>query len=160
VRQGGSGHPSHILKKEEDSMYRSIIFFVISLCLVVMATHASAEPNFQEGMWEMTMSATVPGMGGMMPPMQVKSCIMKKDLSPEKFHPEGDCKARDIKVSGDTVKWKISCKTEDGMFDGTGTMTYKGTTLEGNTQIIGTDEDGQKIEIKTKIIGKRIGPCK
>ncbi|MBP1746972.1 MAG: lipoprotein [Deltaproteobacteria bacterium] len=141
-------------------MYRSIVFVLVTVCFFVIATHANSEPNFQEGMWEMTMSATMTGLDGMMPPMQAKSCMMKKDLSPEKFHSEGDCKAKDIKISGDTVKWRVSCKTEDGVFDGTGTMVYKGTTFEGNTQISGKDEDGEKMEIKTKIIGKRIGPCK
>ena len=86
--------------------------------------------------------------------------MTRKDLSPDKFHPEGDCKARDVKVSGDTVTWRVSCKNEEGVFEGTGTMVYKGTSFEGTTHLSGKDEDGEKVEIKTKILGKWIGPCK
>jgi len=66
-------------------MYRSVVFVLLTVCFFVMATHANSEPNFQEGMWEMTMSATMTGLDGLMPPIQAKSCMMKKDLSPEKL---------------------------------------------------------------------------
>lgn len=141
-------------------MYRSILFILLLLCLFVLVSHTCAEPNFQEGMWEMTMSATVTGMDEQMSPMQARNCMTKQDLSPDKFHPEGDCNIKDVKVTGDTVAWGVHCKGDEGVLEGTGTMVYKGSTFEGSTHISGKDEDGKKIEIKTKITGKRIGPCK
>ena len=98
-----------------------------------MATHVKGEPNFQEGLWEMTMSATMKGLDETMPPMKATSCMTMNDLSPAKFHPEGDCKVSNVKTRGDSVTWTVSCKGEDGLFQGTGTMVYKATSLEGNT---------------------------
>jgi len=49
-----------------------------------LAGLALAEPNMEDGMWEITMKMDMPGMSMEMPPVTFNQCLTKKDLVPQK----------------------------------------------------------------------------
>lgn len=73
------------------------------------------------------MPAAAPG-GGMT--MAVKHCVTKEQAE-KRQPPQTDedrrqrCEQKDVKVSGNTVTWRVECSGENKM-TGTGTMTYQG----------------------------------
>ena len=121
---------------------------------------AFAEPNMQEGMWEMTMKTEMPGMPMEMPPMKFNQCLTKKDLVPQKKEKNEDCKMISTKVDGNTVTWVAKCIMKDGTIDSTGKITYKGNGFDGVIKAVMNTKDTGKMEVTQHMSGRRIGDCK
>ena len=135
-------------------------FWVISVFLSVTMFWGIAfgGPNMKPGKWEITTETEMTGM-----PMKMPAFTHTQCLKAESFVPQAgaqatnkDCTVSDIKVSGNTVSWKLSCSGKSGRMKGTGKVTYKGDTMEGDMSMVMEDAG---IEIKNKITGKRIGEC-
>ncbi|HMK59833.1 MAG TPA: DUF3617 family protein [Dissulfurispiraceae bacterium] len=130
-----------------------IMFAVVSIVLYAQA--AFGAPNMQDGLWEVTTTVEMKGMpAGMMKPMTHTTCITRKDSVPAK-PPKSDCKMSDMNSSGNTVSWTITCPESISK----STITYAGTTFEGTTETSG-NRGGEKMHMKSRMKGKRIGPCK
>ena len=130
---------------------------------MLFATVAAAEPNMTEGNWEIKGEMKMEGLPFQMPPVPVSysQCLTKKDLVPEQKEKNGDCTTESQKVEGNNVTWVTHCVDKKGSkIDGTGTMTYKGTTFEGTIHNVMTDTKGGKVESRLNMNGKRIGDCK
>lgn len=133
------------------------IFCVFSLVIFFSINIYAAPKDFKEGLWEVTMKMS--GMGGFSLPETKYTICLKKDnyvpSEPADKNNQQNCKTYDIKVKGNTVYWKIECKSDGVVTKGTGEMTYKGNNFEGKTVI---EQPGMKI-IQT-LKGKWIGECK
>jgi hypothetical protein len=120
--------------------------------------------DMQPGEWSITTTTKVEGMPMAPPPSTYKTCLTEKDLVPppgDKKDPQApDCEIKDQKVSGNTVSWSMVCTmAQGGTVDGTGSVTYAGTTFEGKTDMT-MDMGGQKMTIHNTMSGKRLGACK
>ncbi len=131
------------------------IVFSISL-----SGFAFAEPNMQDGMWEITMKTEMPGMPMEMPPMKFSQCLTKKDFVPQKKERNEDCKMVSTKVVGSTVTWVMQCRMKDGTMDSTGKITYKGGGFDGVIEAVINDARSGKMEMTQHMSGRRIGDCK
>lgn len=137
------------------------VLFVVLLC----AAGASAEPNMQEGKWEMTVKMDMSGMPNMpitIPPTTFTQCLTKKDLVPQKAEKNTDCKMISNKIEGNTVTWVVQCNHKDGsVTDSDGKITYKGASFDGviNMTMKGGKRGGGPGKMSNKISGKRIGDC-
>lgn len=130
---------------------------VLAIGVIVMfSNNATADtPNVKEGKWEITTTMEMPGMPMQMPPMVTTQCITKKDFIPESNpQPNADCTPLKMKVNGNTAKWSIKCKTDDGVMTGSGKVTYSGSTFAGEMKI---NQGGMTVTSKMK--GKYIGKC-
>ena len=137
------------------------ITMAVSIMLsLFLAGLAFAEPNMQEGMWEMTMKMEMPGMPMEMPPMKFNQCLTKKDLVPQKKEKNEDCKMISTKVDGNTVTWVAKCIMKDGTMDSTGEITYKGSNFDGVIKAVMNTKDTGKMEVTQHMSGRRIGDCK
>lgn len=135
---------------------------LISL-LAVVSLPAVAAPNMQPGMWEITTKMEMSGMEGMpaMPPQTIRQCIRPADVqNGSSTVPKGDpqCTVKGYKMQGNTAFWQMECKGENAM-NGTGTVTYGGTSYSGKTQF-NMNQDGQAMTMNQTFNGKRIGDCK
>jgi hypothetical protein len=137
-------------------MRKGCLLFAAIVCSALWTTAALSAPDIQDGLWEITMLTEMPGMpAGMIPPMKHASCLTKKDAVPQKK--ESGCTMSQNKMSGNTVTWTVVCDKEKTVSEGK--VTYAGTKFAG--VIHTTTNDGkEKIQMKNKISGKRIGPCK
>lgn len=136
-----------------------IMVIVASLCFAVPV---SAEPNMQEGQWDISGEMKLEGMSFPMPAMPIKysQCLTKKDLVPQQREKNKDCKLISTKTEGDAVSWVMQCKDKSGTTDSTGTITYKGAVFDGTIQTVTTDAKGDKTTANLKMAGKRAGDCK
>ncbi len=123
----------------------SFFLFFAGLCL--------AAPNMEDGLWEITTTVNMPGMGSKS--FKNTSCLTKEKAVPQTA--ESGCTIKDVKSQGNTVTWTVVC--QEGMSTSTGKITYTGSTMDGvveNTVKAG----GQTMTMKSTMKGKRIGPCK
>jgi hypothetical protein len=91
---------------------------------------------------------------GMMKPMTHISCLTQKDAVPEK-PAKSDCKMTDMKSVGNTVTWAVTCPDAVSK----GKVTYAGSTFDGTMETT-VNQGGKKMQMKSKMKGKMIGPCK
>jgi hypothetical protein len=136
--------------------------FCFAIVALLFATAAAwAEPNIKEGKWEITATPEVKGMAGMKIPPQVNTqCVTKKDTVPQDFEKNPDCKVIDKKISGDTVSWIVKCSGKEGAGESRGTITYKGDRYDGAVTTITSRPGEEKMEMKIRLSGRRIGDCK
>ncbi len=141
-------------------MKKTVLCFAVAL-LVSVAVSAWAEPNIKEGLWEITATPEVKGMTGMkIPPQKNRQCITKKDTVPQDFEKNPDCKLAEKKISGDTVSWVLKCSGKQGSGESRGKITYKGDGYDGTVTTIMARPGEEKVEMTTRLSGRRIGECK
>ncbi len=137
----------------------SVTVMVTSLCL---SSALLAEPNMQEGMWEIKGEMKIEGMPFPMPPvpMAYTQCLTKKDMVPQKKEKDQECKTIKNEIAGNTVTWDMQCKDKNGITDSTGKITYKGNSFVGTVHTVMKDTEGSKSESTLEMSGKRTGDCK
>ncbi len=129
--------------------------------LLVAPGLALAAVDMQEGEWEGTVVTTMEAEGMTMPPMTstVINCLTKKDLVPNPNPDQANnCRVLDQKVAGNTVSWRLVCEQEGGKMEGSGEMTYHGTSYEGTMKTT-TQAEGQTMTALMKLSGRHLGVC-
>lgn len=125
---------------------------------VVFMTYLSVQANavdLKEGNWRIEMKTEIAGMPMQIPAMTFEQCLNKEAMLPAQKSQDGsECKVIEQHVKGDTVTWAVECPESKG----SGTMTYKGTSLNGRVEL---EMQGQNGGMKmTNIMrGSYIGPC-
>ena len=137
-----------------------LISFIIGSLFLLPSVFA--EPNMQEGMWEIKGEIKLEGLPFPMPPvpMAYTQCLTKKDMVPQKKEKKQDCKTIKNETVGNTVTWVMQCKDKNGVTDSTGTITYKGNSFAGTVHTVTMDTQGGKSESTMQMSGKRTGDCK
>jgi hypothetical protein len=131
------------------------IFGFVFVCSILWGTSAFCAPNMQDGLWEITSTVEMEGMPAvMMKPMTHTSCLTQKDAVPDK-PAKSDCKMTDMKLVGNTVTWAVTCPDAVSK----GKVTYAGSRFAGTMETT-VNQGGKKMQMKSKMKGKMIGPCK
>ncbi|TCV89043.1 DUF3617 domain-containing protein [Sulfurirhabdus autotrophica] len=136
---------------------------LLLLLLGFLSTAANAEPNMQDGMWEITSKMEMPGMpAAAMQPMKHTQCMTKSNAVPttQPKDKNNDCKMTSTKVEGNTVTWSMQCRGKEGDTDSSGKITYSGNSFSGETKISSNIKGQGKMDITQRMSGKRIGDCK
>ena len=133
-----------------------LLLLVLSIA-PVLATAAEIDP----GEWEFTSistSALFPG------PQNVtfRRCIQKEDAAnPDRWMSDpgaqGDCKLTPGIKTHNSYSWTMVCPKAN--MRGTGSARMTRATMEGETVMNG-EVQGKKFELRTKVTGRRLGPCK
>lgn len=137
----------------------------IAFLLFAVVPVQAAPLSVHEGEWEITMETSFEGVEDMpyaMPAQKIRTtqCITKDNLVPENKTKDADnCTIKEQKISGNTVRWKIVCVDKEGRSEGEGEITYSGTSYKGTIKTTVTEKDGERITTKTKLSGRRLGPC-
>ena len=131
-----------------------------SLLCAALAVPTLAWADMQEGNWEVTTRMEMVGMPFTMPPMQHNQCVTKKDLVPDMSRPDQSCIVKDQKVVGDTVTWRVQCKSDQGTMEGEGRIKYAGATYNGEMQARMIEKSGQAMTMKYTMQGRHTGPCR
>jgi hypothetical protein len=116
--------------------------------------------NMEEGNWDVTVKMEMVGIPFPLPPVQTSQCVTKKDVVPDMSRQNQDCIVKDQKVSGDTVTWRVQCKSADGTMDGEGRIKYAGRTYDGEMLAKMTEKSGQAMTMKYTMQGRHTGPCR
>jgi len=130
------------------------------LLLVAMAPGTAIALEIEPGEWEFTSISTsrlFPGPQN----ATFRRCIQKEEAAnPDRWMSDpggqGDCKLSPGAKSHDSYRWTMECPKAN--MRGTGTARMTRGTMEGETLMNG-EVQGQKFELRTKVTGKRLGPC-
>lgn len=137
-------------------MFRRMALFVLISLLILSFDALAGGPNLNPGKWEITTETEMVGMPMKVPPVTHTQCLTVKDIVPQSEGESKECQVSDIKVSGDTVSWKIVCSGQGGEMEGTGRITYSGDRMEGTMDMA---IKGAGMQVKNKISGRRTGDC-
>jgi hypothetical protein len=136
---------------------KKLAFFVL-LAAAPAAVHAE---TIEPGEWEFT-STTQSPMLSKPQVMTARKCLTQEDAdNPDRWmRPrtgQGECQFTYGEKSSDTVSWKMSCPKTN--MTGSGTGRVRRDTMETDVQIAG-EAQGRKFEMRTRMTGRRVGPCK
>ncbi|OIO67492.1 MAG: hypothetical protein AUJ57_11315 [Zetaproteobacteria bacterium CG1_02_53_45] len=132
---------------------------LIAICCLLAVLPASAGPGFQAGEWEITTSTAIPDMPVTVPPMTFRQCMLDENSMAQQSSENSGCRILEQQKNGDTLNWKVSCESEQGRADISGSLTWSGDSMQGTTAIT-TDPGGQQMTVITRMQGKRLGPCR
>jgi hypothetical protein len=129
--------------------------------LCCLAAQAAAATELEPGEWEFTSVSTSRLLPGPQT-ARFRRCIRTEEArNPDKWMAEpsqqGDCKVIPGKKLDDTYTWTMRCP--HGNIRGSGSARLRRTSMEGETNMTG-ELQGQKFEIRTRVTGQRLGPCK
>lgn len=138
-------------------MKKSAMFLIVAA--LVLWT-AAAQAQLKDGLWEITSQAQISGMQQQMPPATVRQCITKSDPVVKNQDKDYNCKTTSLKVSGNTVTYAVECKGKEGTMFSEGKNTYTGNAMEGTSTTSFKMQGQPAMQVKTKMSGKYIDPCK
>lgn len=133
---------------------------VLAGVLGMIGTSAAAV-DMQEGKWESSVEMKIEGLPFPMPPISFKNtqCLTRKDLVPNMASKDQKCDVKERTVVGNTLKWKVVCTDKSGTSEGTGEITYRGSSYQGTMRTKTTDKKGQSSSSSAKLAGRRLGDC-
>lgn len=132
-----------------------------ALTCVALANGKAPKVNMKPGMWETSITMSMPGMPMAMPPITTAACLTEKDLVPKFEQPGQECKVTKQKVSGNTVEWAMRCQSKDGnVLEHSGKVTYSGNAFTGTMQMTMPGQASGPGQMTYQAKGKRLGPCK
>lgn len=135
-------------------MLKKVFCLVFIFSFIVSSGTAFAGPNMNPGKWEIT---TKTEMAGMPPQSRTHTqCVTADDLVPMSRDAHQECQVTDIRTSGNTVSWKISCGGQGGQMKGTGSTTYSGNSMNG---VMDMTIVSYGTKVKNILSGRRVGPC-
>ena len=131
------------------------------LAMLSLIACGPAMAQIEAGEWEFTSVSTsrlFPGPQN----ASFKRCIPKEEAAnPDRWMsnpgPQSDCKITPGAKTANTYSWQMECPA--AKMRGTGTARMTASTMDGETVMNG-EVQGQKFELRTKVTGKRVGPCK
>ena len=135
-------------------MKQKALFISMVIAIALPLSSVWGGPKMNPGMWEIT---TQTEMAGIAPQsMTHTQCITGSELVPMSKDANQECRTSDIRTSGNTVTWKISCGGQGGGMTGTGKATYSGDSMNGTMQMT---ISGSNVPVKNTLKGRRIGAC-
>ncbi|MFA5515584.1 MAG: DUF3617 family protein [Desulfuromonadales bacterium] len=139
-------------------MLSRAVVLVAFACLLLVPS-AFAEPDMQEGEWEISVKMEMPGMPFALPPIKHRTCITKENLVPQPVEKNQECTMTEMTSKGNVVAWVMDCKTEEGTMHSEGKITYQGDSFAGAIASTMRSADGEA-PMNQQISGRRLGPCK
>ncbi|MBN2428772.1 MAG: DUF3617 family protein [Deltaproteobacteria bacterium] len=142
-------------------MTRSLNLLIATIILSLSVVGCQSEPkvNIKEGQWKITTNVKMTGIPMQMPPFTTTQCITKDDLVPKTSQPnqpDQNTKITNLKITGNTVSYDISSKTQGGEMVGHSTVTYNGDKMTGT--MTAKVQPGN-MEMSYTMKGHRIGDC-
>jgi hypothetical protein len=133
----------------------------LSMAMLTLIACGPAAAQIEAGEWEFTSVSTsrlFPGPQN----ASFRRCIPKEEAAnPDRWManpgPQSDCKITPGAKTANTYSWQMECPAAKMRGNGIARMTA--STMDGETVMNG-EVKGQKFELRTKVTGKRLGPCK
>lgn len=128
----------------------------------LLASFPAAAQQMQPGEWQFTSTVTSPAFPGPQT-ATFTNCVKKEDASDPsrwmgKQDYKSDCKVTPGKKTADSYSWQISCPSS--RTQGSGTVRFSGGTSMESDMRMASEQRGRKLEMRTRMTGRRVGPCK
>ena len=137
-----------------------IVLLIAAASLSLPAWAAEERLPIQPGAWKVT-SEVVSSIATRPRIRTNYQCVTADDLTTEELTSSSDlCDNEEVRVSGDTMTWKIRCREQLKGSSGEGRVTMGDGKFSGEMKLRGKPrEDGKRIVITTTWTGERIGDC-
>ena len=120
----------------------------------LLSTAALAAPGQY---WEVTSKMEMAGMPMAMPATTARVCIANgRERDPRYTAPSKDCEMSDFKTSGNKSSWKMRCRQNGEVMNGSGEMSGDAEKSEGTLRMNGKS-GGQDVNMTLKLNTKRVG---
>ncbi len=134
-------------------------FAAAAFLLASLGAAPAARADLQPGNWELTVSATLAGVGAM--PSQTRTqCLRAEDArDPSRlFGGAGaGCSFSNQRDTGSDFSFDVSC-TGAVPVSGSGRVHYSADTLDADMQL-GGEANGNQFSTTSHVSGHRLGPC-
>ena len=137
-------------------MNKIIFTFLLSLSL---STAFAEMPDIQEGLWEVSSEATIPGMPMKMPAVTMEQCFTKESMKPENILQQNNCQMNNMDIQNNLASWSMTCEQEGMTMQGTGKIQYQKTQFSGTFDMTMSGSPEGAMTIQTKLTGRYIGQC-
>ncbi|WP_159078915.1 DUF3617 domain-containing protein [Orrella marina] len=122
-------------------------------------TATASESSMRPGQWEVTTQTEMVGVPMQIPATKDMSCITAEEINkPFMGEMDAGCTLEEIEKTANTHKWKLACTENGQKMTGTGTFTFSAESYSGVMEMSMT-QDGQVMNMKTTLTGKRVGDC-
>jgi len=151
-------------------MARPIHLLLPPACLVacLVPRLATASPDIQPGMWEITSRVQPPSLpfGLTIPPNSIlpQSAVYTKCITPEDIQrpqafvrEQTGCTLSSLQMGDARATWAASC-SQPAPSRSTGEATFQGATAEGRSTVT-TNVQGFELPVQIRFSGRRIGNC-
>ena len=133
------------------------------LALLLMLGCTGAHAEVQPGNWEVSATTQVPGSDKPMAMKPVTRCVTADDAKdPTRLLGQSarQCEFSNRRDTGSTLSFDVACKGQVPM-KGSGAVRYGNDSFEGNLDLTaeGVVIGGQALVMKSRISGRRLGPC-
>ena len=133
---------------------------IVSVLSLFTFSAANAElPDVQEGLWEITSTASIVGMPSEIPPLVQKQCFTPKSISPENLLKQNNCKMDNMDMQSNHVSWSMNCEQQGMVMQGSGNIQYQKTSFSGTFDLTMSGAPEGAMGMNTTIKGRYIGRC-
>jgi len=158
ARYGDTLPPGESITLSDDDMS-----IARNMWLALILLHAAAVPaaNLQDGLWEIS---TVPEGVPAGAAQTMQQCLDSREIesfargTPQIAGLDAGCRPSTRESGGTSTSWTIDCAGPPRI-TGSGEATYSGTSFNGASRL-SMDIDGQKLVLRQRVSGRRIGDCR
>ncbi len=137
-------------------MRTPVLALAAAITLAVTLPTARAGETLKPGMWRVTTTTHIEGMGTM-PPHTFSQCFRPEDVKSRedvvKQSQQQGCTVDDLKTSGGTTHWKVSCDKQGGHATGQGTFTLASPTSYTSKVNMTMSSGGHEMSMKLDTVG-------
>ena len=134
-------------------------FLKILLVMFSGAAFAAEMPDIQEGLWEISSEANIPGMPMQMPAMTMEQCFTKESMKPENILQQNNCQMNNMDISNNRASWSMTCEQDGITMQGSGNIQYQKTQFSGTFDLTMSGAPEGAMNMQTKLSGRYIGQC-
>jgi hypothetical protein len=146
--------------KPSGNAVKKICYVIVALSCLFYAGWAIAEPDIQEGLWEITIKVTMAGMpDDAIPPTTQTQCLTDKKKLPQLLQKDQTCQITDMKSEGNEASWRMKCRSQGSPVDGTGKITYKRDRFDGIIRMRIQTAGAEQMKVTQHIQGTFRGEC-
>jgi len=138
-------------------MNRVILFAL--LCLTGLSAVFAQTPDIQEGLWEVSSEANIPGMPMQMPAVTMEQCFTKQSMKPENILQQNNCQMDTMDIQNNSARWSMTCQQDGMTMQGSGKIQYQKTSFSGVFDMTMSGAPQGAMSIQTKLTGHYIGKC-
>lgn len=135
----------------------------VTAATLAFAALAQAQPKtFIAGsgpdeLWDVTTKMEIVGMPMAMPAQTHQVCLKKDRRAEDTIPQQDDCRATDVRTSGNKVSYKMVCTGKNPM-TGEGEITSGPNAYEGKLRARSTKK-GEEMEFQQSFTGRKVGAC-
>jgi hypothetical protein len=129
------------------------------LLVFLLASAPALAQKVDPGEWQITSTVS----GAMFPKPETRTethCMKKGEVDdPKRWLGQmgADCTVTPTQQGADHYSWTLACPKS--AMRGTGNMRWTRTTMDIEMDLA-SEKQGKKVEMRSKVSGRRVGPCK